>query len=986
MTLLLGAVPESLAAQETGTIRGTVRSAVADRPLPGAQVSVPGTGRGTLTNNDGEYLIPGIPTGSQTVRVNMIGYAAEEQTVTVSAAGAAVANFALDESAIALDGIVVTGTVGDTRRRSVGNAVAQIDAADIVETAPVNSMQDLLNARAPGVVIIPGSGTVGSGSRIRVRGISSLSLSQEPLIYVDGVRVNNAQGTGPINQGFGSGVISRINDFDPDNIESIEIIKGPAAATLYGTEASNGVIQIITKKGAMGAPRFNFGMRQGANWFANASGRIYTNYGLDRETGEIATISYDDLVALNGDIVRTGHMQQYDLDVSGGNEGVRYYIGGGWERNEGIEPSNELNRYNSRANITISPTQNFDVQANVGYVSGRTDLPLEAGGGGIFWTTYFSTPFNLGTPRNGFYSATPAAYAHAYSIWQDVDRFTGSIQLNHRPTDWFSQRFTAGTDLTNQKDSEIVERIEDPDFQFFFSPGTIRGYKETTARSVYYNTVDYSATIRTDPTPSISSSTSGGAQLYRRFSEFVFGYGEEFPARGLRTISAATGEKISAEDYVENTTVGVFLQQQLGFRDERMFLTAAVRADDNSAFGENFDLVTYPKVAGTWVISEEPFWTMAPVSALKLRAAYGESGQQPQSFAALRTFAPITGPNDGAAVTPQLVGNPDLGPERGREFELGFDAGFLDDRLGLEFTYYNQRTTDAILLKDIAPSTGFAGQQFINAGEIANTGVELLARALAFTGENAALDFTVGIATNDNEVIDLGLADTDFVSAGGFTQHREGFPVGSWFSRRLVDAEFDSDARLIAGSEICDDGQGGTIGCADAPTVFLGRPTPDLEGSFSSTLTLFNNLRFYGLIDFKQGYHKLDGNKRVRCILFRRCRENFFPEEFLDDPAWLAQTQRGGAFVDGLINDAGFAKLREVSASYTLPSQWGGRLGAERVQLTVSGRNLFTWTDYDGIEPEASFLGGGRGGGSAQWEQNVTPQLAQFIASVNVSF
>jgi TonB-linked SusC/RagA family outer membrane protein len=982
--LALGPAPG--AAQGAGTVQGRVTEAATQRPLPGARVSVAGSQRATVSGPDGRYTLPGVPAGTRTLRAEMLGHARAEQSVAVPEGGTATADFALRTAAVSLDELVVTGTAGETQRRAVGTTVAKIDASDVVESAPVRSVQDLINGRAPGVVILPGTGTVGSGARIRVRGISSLSLAQEPLIYVDGVRVNNEQATGPINQGFASRVISRWNDFNPDEIESIEIIKGPAAATLYGTEASNGVIQIITKRGAQGAPRFSFTTRQGTNWFANADTRSYTNYGINPATKQVETIDYRQLEKLHGEIFRSGRLQEYDLSVSGGSGVVRYFASGGWERNQGIYENNRVQRLSGRANLSLTPSEKLDVNASAGYVNGHTDLPLESGGGGVAWTTFFANPANLGTPRNGFHSATPEAYAYAYEDWQDVDRFTGSLQLTHRPAGWFTHRFMLGTDFTGQEDAELVEHIADPAMQVFFTAAEIRGYKTVTRRNVYFNTADYSATAESR-FAGMSSSTSVGAQYYRRYSEFVEGYGENFVARGLRSIEAATGKKTTVEDYVENSTVGVFVQQQLGLRDDRVFITGALRMDDNSAFGENFNLVRYPKLSATWVVSEEPFWRVPFVTTLKLRGAYGESGQQPQSFAALRTFRPVpagAGVGDPAAV-PSTLGNPDLGPERSGELEVGFDAGLLDDRVGIELTYYDKRTRNAILERNLAPSTGFAGRQYINAGEIRNSGLELLLRGTPIRRRNAELDLTFSLASNDNEITDLGL-DLPFVTAGTFLQHREGYPVGSWFEKRIVDAQFNAAGKLVAGSEMCDDGKGGTVACATAPLLFLGRPTPDLEGAFTPSLTLFGNLRLQGMVDFKRGYHKLDGDLRVRCVLFLRCRENFFPQEFVDDPAWLAQTQRGGAFVNGLIRDASFTRFRELSATYTIPTRWSGRFGARAASVTVAGRNLYTWTSYSGMDPEASFLGGTRGAQSAAWEQNVTPQLQQFVATFNVNF
>jgi len=976
------------AAAQEGVVAGTVVNMVG-RPLPSAQVVLVGTNRGTVTDSRGAFRITGVSGSEATIQVVMIGYRSETRTVRV---GETDLRIELNESAISLDEIVVTGTAGGEQRRALGTTVATIDAAAVRAIAPINSFQELINGRAPGVVVVAGSGTVGSGSRIRVRGISSLSLGQEPLIYIDGVRVNNAQATGPINQGFGSNVISRWNDISPSEIESIEIIKGPAAATLYGTEAANGVVQIITRRGTEGRARFDATIRQGANWFANPEGRLWDNYGVGPE-GDTTTINFNMLEDLNGPIFQTGRLQEYVLSVGGGLPTVRYFVSGAYETNQGIESENHTTRFNGRANIQMAARDNLDINASVGYVTGRINLPLEAGGGGTVWSTMYSTPARLNTPRNGFWSATPEAYYHAYDDWQDLHRFTGSVMVDHRPFSWLSQRLTVGTDVTRQEDVELVRRIEDPDMQFFFSAGEIRGYKDVVSRGVYYSTADYSTTARASLTPDVSSSTSLGLQYYSRFSEFAEAYGEDFPARSLTSINAASGRRTSLEDYVENKTVGLYLQQMFGWRD-RVFLTGALRADDNSAFGENFDLVYYPKVSGSWVISEEPFFSLPYVSTVKLRAAYGESGQQPQSFAALRTFAAIPGPGDVSAVSPEGLGNPDLGPERGREVEFGFDAGFLNERLGIEFTYYNQRTRDAILVKPVAPSTGFSGTQFINAGEISNKGIELLARATPVRRRSFEWDVALSVATNRNKVEDLGSGGETSVSAGTFVQHKEGFPVGSWFERRVVGADFDAAGRLVTGSEMCDDGVGGTVACANAPTVFLGRPMPDVEGSLSTTITLFDNLRLYALVDRKSGFHKLDGNLRVRCVLFLRCFENFYPAEYLaegGDPAWLAQTQRGGAFVNDLIRDASFTKLREVSVSYSLPESLFARIGASRAAITLSGRNLYTWSSYTqgrnrGIEPEASFLGGSRGGSSATWEQNTTPQLTQFVASLNFSF
>ena len=813
-----------------------------------------------------------------------------------------------------------------------------VDAEEIVAKAPVSTVTELLNGRAPGVAIINTTGMLGGGNRVRIRGASSFSLSNEPLVYVDGVRVNNDQSTGPVNQAFGSRSISRWNDINPEDIQSIEIIKGPAAATLYGTEASNGVVQIITKKGQAGAPRLNLSVKQGANWFANPEGRLWTNYFDVEGDGTVESIDLVDLENQRGnEIWRTGHVQQYDLSVAGGADIVRYYISGNFENSTGVEFDNALRKWGGRANVSVRPNETWEIGGNIGYITGRTDLALEAGGGGATWSTYFARPdrnepvvidgATVPNPRRGFWSGTPESYNSLWDSWQDLERTMLSFDLRHQPAQWFNHRLTIGRDYTREQDNELMNH--DEEWLYFFSFAD-RGYKETWDRSTDYTTADYVASLNLPVNEELTTSTSVGGQFYRRYQEFVYAYGEAFPVPALTSIAATTQNRQNSEFSVENVTVGVFLQEQLGWNN-RLFLTGALRADDNSAFGQNFDFVTYPKVSASWVVTEEPFWSFGPVSTLKLRAAYGESGQQPDAFVAIQTFNPVAGPNDIGTVTPANLGNPDLGPERGREIEFGFDAGLFDERLGVEFTYYSQRTRDAILLREIAPSTGFSGLQYVNAGEIANSGVELLIRGEPWRTDRHGLDLSFNVATNSNEVLDLGeVTDEDFISIGSYARHQIGHPVGSWFAPRVVSAELVDG---VATNLLCDNGAGGTVDCASAPSVYLGRTTPKVEGGFNSTLTLFDRIQLFGQIDFKTGFSKLDGNYRVRCFFFSECRENWFPQEF--DAVTIAEIQAAGPYPSVLIDDADFAKLREVSLSYSVPESWAGRFGASSASITL---------------------------------------------------
>lgn len=968
--LLLSALPSAASAQQ-----GTVSGVVVDRnqaPLPNAQVSVRGTTLRALTDANGHFRISGVTGSAVTLEVRRLGYRMVTTTVAV---GGREVTIAVEPASINLDAVVVTGQPGSTAKRTLGVDIVQVDAASITAKAPINDVQQLLNGRAAGVTILQNSGVIGAGATVRIRGASSFALSNQPLIYVDGVRVDNAQSTGPNNQGFGANTTTRWNDFNPDDIESIEILKGPAAATLYGTEAANGVIQIITKRGAIGRPVWDVTTRMGTNTFANAETRIGTNYGKDPTTGQIVGLNIAQRQTDRGQpIFTSGRLQSYDVGVGGGSALFRYRVSGNYLLNTGVTPDNKGKNYGGRANLSLFPTSKIQIESNLAYTTGRTDLACEAGCGGTTWTTYFASPTKLNTPRDGFWSGLPSAYYQQYQFFQDINRFTGSVQVTHTPVSWFTQRLLLGTDQGQEYNEELSAVHHD--LSYFFGTDADSGYKVVATRNNTLSNLTYSGTI-TGGLRAISTSTSFGADFYRRSTKYISAYGEDFPAPGLTALASTTSARTGSETQVENNTVGVYLQEQLGFRD-RFFLTGGLRSDNNSSFGSNFKRVYYPKVSASWVVSEEPFFRLPLVNTLKLRSAYGQTGQAPLPYSAVPFFTAVPGPNGAAAVTPASRGNPDLGPERGYETEIGFDAGLLHDRAGIEFTYFTGGTRNALLNRQVAPSVGYPGTQLINAGKLTRNGTELLLRATPISNPRMNWDVSFSTGTNNNKVVDLG--GVPYIVPSTYIQHHVGYPVGSWFQKRVVDATIDPVTGK-ATAVFCDDGAGGTVLCSKAPDVFLGRTVPKTEGAFTSTLKFFSNLSLFTMIDFKRGFSKLDGNRRVRCHLFNECRENYYPSEFA--PAVVGAVS-SSAFISDLVNDASFTKLREVSLSYTIPRTFTSVLGATNATISIAGRNLHTWTKYPGLEPEASFQGGSRGFG--QWEQDVTPQLRQFTGTLRLSF
>ncbi|MCC6317450.1 MAG: TonB-dependent receptor [Gemmatimonadaceae bacterium] len=953
------ALPLALIAQG-GTIAGTVVDARTLRGLDAAQVQVEGGTLGALTDAAGTFRIAGVPGAQVTLQVRRLGFRPATITARV---GQTDVRIVLTEQVASLSEVVITGTAEPVERRAIGNAVTKVDAASIQNIAPSPDVTNILNGKAAGVVVTQGSGAVGSGPRIRIRGAASLSLSDQPLIYVDGIRIANDVSTGPRSQFFSSGVISRLNDIDPENIESIEVIKGPAAATLYGTEANNGVIQIITKRGKAGRPVVSLNVRQGGNWFKGAEARIGQTF-RRMPDGSIKSwnpVAIDREAGL--DLFQTGLSQSYNLGLNGGTDAVRYNFNGSYDNDKGIEPTNHLWRWTGGGNVSLSPYKSLDIQATFNTNQQVVNVPLEAGGGMWFSAYFGQAPVTDAEKlRRGYFSAPPEAFWGAFKQYQALKRTTGSLQFNHRAGTWLTQRLVVGNDLTGEDNVNQTERMAPFFRQFFGSPVDQNGNKFTRRRELGVTSIDYAGTVK-PKLFGVQTSTSFGAQYFRRQTYALSARGEGFPAGGLLLVDAAAAT-FGGEDFVENSTVGFYGQEQVNLND-RMYLTAALRVDNNSAFGEDFSWVTYPKVSGTWVINEEPWFRLGPVNTLKLRAAYGQTGQQPDVNSALRTYSATTGGDGNPAVTPQSLGNPQLKPERAGEIELGFDATMFSERVSAELTWYRRDTKDGILFRDVAPSSGFAGQRVVNIGGIRSAGIELQTRWNALSRDNLNLDFGFNISNNTNEITSLGdpaslakdPSGVPFIAVGA-NRNIIGKPVMSWYDLKVRQATFNQTTKRAEGQQ-CDDGKGGLINCLtatgqpNAPRVFVGRSDPALEGSFNTTLTAFRQWRFYGLVDFKGGHRILNNNDRARCQVFNQCMANLEPEKY--DPTFVAQIQSPNILRHWIYQKGKFARLRELSLSYTMAPSLAQRVGARGGSLTLSGRNLALWTPYGGTDPENFF-------------------------------
>jgi len=890
--------PSGLAEEvRTGTIRGTVTQARTLRPLAAAQVLVEGTQIGGLTDASGFYTLNNVPAGTVEVSVILLGFQRTTQSVTVPSNGVATLDFQLTQQALDLDGIVVTGTAGAARRREVGNSISQIDASQIAE--PVVNFDQLLQTRVAGVNVTQSSSSSGAGAQIRLRGNVSVAMGNQPLIYIDGVR---ARSDGyPINAPTGecqcrsnNSTPSPLNDINPADIERIEIIKGPAATTLYGTEAAAGVIQIFTKRGAAGRAVWTTEVTQGLDWMQAFGTPNFPFVRLDP-------------------YLRKGWNQNYRLSVSGGSETTRYFLSGAYEDNTGVLPNDAEERATIRGNVAFQPFDRLSVDWQTSFTSHEI---VNTGAG----TNSMGLTANaMRGPNNYLGNNSPEALDATlrYHIQADNARLVTGMTANLSLTPTFSHRLTVGYDRASSRQQQIKP------FGFIQRPEGRVFDKRWEATAL---TFDYVGSFGFSLGNSARTTLSWGGQSITTDEGYLEGYGRGFPGPGRHTVSGAANKVTFAEE-IRVTNAGLFAQNVLDIRD-RYFLTLGLRVDGNSAFGEDLGLQAYPKASLSYVISDESFWPVA-LGQLKLRGAYGWAGRAPGAFDAVRTWQPV-GLGPRPAFLPLNVGNPDLGPERTREVELGFDASFLDGRVAVDFTYFNQDTQDALMNVTQIPSLGFLGSQLENVGRIRNSGLELTLNAIAWEGVRSSGGFGLNLATNNSEVADLGGAASFSLGREGWIV--EGQPVPVMRGTRILNPEEIAAPQLERNHHF-------------GPNL----PTHIVGGTFWAEIP--GGLRVTARGEYQGGHYVYDHAGRSQGLVqgWVWCEERAYGALARGQGESLTARERalcdlGVARPDMWIYPADHFKLRSVTLNVPL----GQRIpGTSSASLTVSGSNLWTWTNKD---------------------------------------
>jgi len=1040
-------IPAITFAQQS--ISGTITDQDTGEPLLGVTVLVQGTNKGTVSDFDGNYLINGLDTGDYVLEVSYTGYSKLSQAVTIGSSDVT-QDLQMSFSASELDEIVVTGTGAPVAKKQLGNSIGSITTASL-EKLPINSFSDLLAGREPGIVAFPSGGLTGEGAQIRIRGNASLSQLNEPIVIVDGIRVDRGGGFGG---GFvgsgGGGSTSRLDDINPESIERVEILKGASAATLFGTEASNGVIQIFTKKGQIGAPKFSFKATQG---FINyPMGAVPDNTGFTSDPARASqlsqfygyTIRPYELISINAmeELYETGVQNTVNANVSGGSEQITYFTSARYSYTDGPFGAQERQGYlegqetlatdidrlaQFNMNLNVNPNDKWSIRLTQGYTS-RFSSTAENNNNiyGVGSLAQFSKPENANENNTSGNIFATIDETLQVAIESTVNNYSGSLGVNFYPTDWIKIDATFGLNYSSQSSYNFRPFAWNIDGVSGSRP---LGQLNSDRRNFLAQTGEVKASFSNNISSRITSNFIVGAQYVSQETSILGAQGTEFPGPGFEVASAAGVQNI-LEFFTAIDTAGIFAQEQIGFNDQ-LFVTLGARLDANSAFGSEFNAAFYPKVSASYIPSDSANWNdIGPISSLQLRGSYGWSGLQPAAFSALtsyQAFASATGPG----IAPDNLGNPELAPEIAKEWEIGFTAGLIDDKVNLEFTYFDRVTEDALYARQFPLSGGFRNTQLTNIGELAAYGMEINLSGTVIRTQDLTLNLYVNGAYYRDEVVSLGGAPPLKVG-GSYPRYRnfliEGYAPGANFGAQLADVGANQLPVDIANSDGLPDTRDQLISyftgltpdtVGSVPTSigtgsvlladedkdgdyldhYLGKSTPDWTGSFGGSLSYKNftlsttfeykagNFVINNLTDaFRQSHPSIGRNlpnssRVIRDFTTGGVDSGFNP---LNDPnvrvdaldEWLNDTLALSPF-SGLntFQNADFISWNELSLNYQFTGSILDSFGLETASLGISGRNIAIFTGFEGVDPRINFVG--RGSGSVL-EQNFGQGIAAF--------
>ena len=938
--------------------------------IPDISVQIQNTNFGATTDAQGSYVLTAdLKAGTYQLIFSGVGFRTVTRPLQVSSAAEYNLNAQLGEDVMRMDEVVVTGTVAGTSKRKLANAIATVSSKELQNSASV-SIDGALQGKVSGAQITQNSGNPAGGISVRLRGPSTIVGSSDPLYIVDGVIVNNDSRQLLDLGGYSQ---NRLVDINPADIDRIEIIKGAAAAAIYGSRANNGVVQIFTKRGIAGKPQVSFSTQIKSNSIRKKLEhneypfRFNNTTNTDLSKTPVTRYDYQD------EIFSTGFGTENQLAVSGGNENTTYYISGSNFYNQGIIENTDFMRNGIRVNLQqrLNKIMNLSVGANY-TISSSKEIPngglVEAYGAltGFIFSNNFIDP--QPDPVSGTYPSTapvsvlrrtnPLEAINRFDFRQRINRVIANANLNIKPATGLNIDYIFGVDNYTQTTTAYIPPNNT-------TPSYNAGFARRADATVIQVNNDLNISYRKNFADWLESTTGvGGTMQYDR--TFTFGATAQSLGAFGQTINNGT---INATEFrVERTILGGFIQQTFGLYN-KLYLTAAGRVDASSVYGIDERWQFFPKVSGAYILSNEKFWTNSGINdivpSIKLRAAWGQSGNLTAigPYDRFTNYTPVIYGGNAGYVSPPQLGTFDVKPERQTELEIGTDFSLLKNRVVVEFTYYKKDVEDLILNRTLAPSTGF-NNRFLNIGTMTNNGFEFLIKATPVQTKNFNWTTTLNYTQNKNK-IDGVEGNGVLPFAGGFGQVAaiNGYPLGAFYSTffarnpdgswLLTPGGMPQRERGIQGANgtytIQRDASGQPSGAILSKVI--GDPNPDAVYAWINEFG-HKNLSFRIQLDAMRGFDVFNFTKRVGDRDLYGGLKGYEPELKGEVPKGTSTALF--SIFEHWIEDGSFVKLREMSVSYLLRPKF---MKLRDIRFTLAGRNLFSFDNYSGYDPEVNAAG-----------------------------
>lgn len=959
--------PAMAAAQGTASITGTVTDSASGRPIPSVQVVVVGTTRGALSDDEGRFAVRGLAAGTWTVRAQRIGYRPETQTISLADGQSATASFTMTEVARVLSEVVSTGYGTDTRA-TVSTAVATVRGEDVA-SVPVPGVDQALQGKAAGVQVTSNAGNPGNAITVRIRGAASLTASNQPLFVVDGIPLNNES----VSQlDVGGQDINGVTGLNPDEIESITVLKDAAAAAIYGSRGSNGVVMVTTKRGSSGAGRINVdaytGVQDVAKKWDMLNGVEYlnfrneawkndhptdpnwaTHYG-DPNSPDVVNTDWQD------EVFRTAPINNTTVGATGGTDRIQYFVSGSYFDQTGVVLGSGYQRASGRVNLDFNATSKLAIKTSVNvsresWDRFENDNTIE----GVVTNAIADDPFRPVKRADGTYTGDELAYPNpvAIALLSSINsrslRTLGNIEATYNFTPTLKLSGRAGADVGNLRDL----RWESPNVEATYAAsvsGVARQGNNTFNRYVFEGFANYDVPWLADRGQQLSLTAGSSAEWNGR--EYDYLRGEGFASEGFRYPGAATRVTVYDGGWTGNNLASFFGRANYSLLD-RYLLTASVRTDGSSRFGANNRWGTFPALSLGWKLSDEPWLNgmLGQGNSLKLRGSLGTTGNQalPQDFGSLERYARKSY-GDVIGIGQVSLANPNLRWESTREYDGGFDLYLFDTRIALIGDYYTKITSNLLVNRPVSATTGVS-TQLSNVGNIKNAGVEAQITTRNFvSGDPKGFTWTtdLNVAANRNKVVSL--YNNEPFSAGLYSMSRVqvGHPLGEFQALRFLGVDPQTGNALYSDT-----------------AEFIGSPHPKYQGGFTSDMS-WMGFDLHGFVQFSKG-NKIFNAIRVFADDAGRYRDNKFadvlrrwqkPGDITDEPrASNRGTSDAVEISSRYLEDGSYVRIGDVTLGYTIPSRFAGMSGLHSARLYVSGHNLHTFTKYKGYSPDVNSAG-----------------------------